>query len=332
MIFRDKAYLAAAILVLALIWRAWRGGALGRLTVSSAKFWGQGLPRKRIPYRVINALILGFSTLCLIVALARPRVPFSNVKRSMEGIDIMLVLDLSASMKIEDFRDKSRVDTAKSVLQMFVDGRQSDRIGFETFSGEAVTIVPPTLDYDLLTNAIGSVDIGDLKDGTAIGDALATAVNRLKSSTAKSRIIVLVTDGDSNVGQVDPLTAGEIAKGYGIKVYSIAIGREGRVAMPFVSRDFLGRPMKTYQYFDSSINPELLKQISALTDGKFYRVEGDERLFRDVFHEIDQLERNKVEKTESVRYEERFARYAGFGLIALALNFLGEAWIFRVYP
>ncbi len=330
--FRDKIFFLGILLFFIYFLMSWRSGAANRLYISSAKLWKKKELKKRIPFRVINAFVLFLASIFLILALARPQLPHSNVKRTTMGIDIMLVLDLSASMRIEDFREKNRVDSAKDVLKSFVNGRESDRIGLEIFSGEAVTVVPPTLDYSLLINAIDSVEIGDLKDGTAIGDALATANNRLKESTAKSRIVILVTDGDNNIGQVDPMTAGEIAKGFGIKVYSIAIGREGRVAMPFINRDFLGRPVKTYQYFDSSINPELLKKISELTDGKFYRVEGDEKALRQVFQEIDKLERTKVEKTESVQYEEIFAKYVNIGLFILAFHFLSEAWLFRVYP
>lgn len=331
MSFRNKEFLLIILILIFLVLRANRVRSTGRLLISSAKFWKQGT-RNFFSFRAIQTLLLSLTLLFLVFALARPQIPHSNVKRTVEGIDITLVLDLSASMRIEDFRDKNRLETAKPILKDFISGRVSDRIGLEIFSGEAVTVVPPTLDYALLMNAIDAVDIGDLKDGTAIGDALATAVNRLKESTAKTRVIILVTDGDSNIGQVDPLTAGELAKGFGIKVYSIAIGREGRVAMPFINKDFLGRQVKTYQYYDSSINPELLKQISSLTNGKFYRVEGDAKVFRQVFEEIDRLEKTKVEKTENIRYEEKFTRYAVIGLSLLLLFLLAEASMLRVYP
>ncbi|HRK01389.1 MAG TPA: VWA domain-containing protein [Oligoflexia bacterium] len=331
MIFRDKEVLLIAIVLVYVLARASRGTAPTKLLVSSARFWNVHVG-KRLSHRLIQAIIWTMGILFLLFALARPQVPHSNIKRTVEGIDIMMVLDLSASMRVEDFRDRNRLEMAKPILKEFIRGRASDRIGFEIFSGEAVTVVPPTLDYELLLNAIDGVEIGDLKDGTAIGDALATAVSRLKESTAKTRVVILVTDGDSNIGQVDPLTAGELAKGFGIKVYSIAMGRDGRVAMPFVTKDFLGRSVKTYQYYESSINPELLKQISALTGGKFYRVEGDEKSFRQVFQEIDRLEKTAVEKTEHVQYEEKFARYAWIGLIALLFFILSEATIFRVFP
>ena len=235
-------------------------------------------------------------------------------------------------MRIEDFRDMNRIDTAKVILRGFIEGRPNDRIGFQGFSGEAVTLVPPTLDHALVLQALKNIDIGDLRDGTAIGDALATAVSRLKESTAKSRIIVLVTDGDSNVGSVDPMTGGELAKGYGIRVYSVAIGREGRVAMPFVQKDVFGRQVKTYQYFDNSINPELLRSISALTGGKFYRVEDDVKKFREVFVDIDQLERTKVETTEQVKYEEKFMKFALFGMLFFMIAFSVQNLLARVYP
>jgi Ca-activated chloride channel family protein len=217
-------------------------------------------------------------------------------------------------------------------MREFIEGRPTDKIGFQAFSGEAVTLVPPTLDHALLLQALRNIEIGDLKDGTAIGDALATAVGRLKESTAKSKIIVLLTDGDSNVGAVDPLTGGELAKGFGIKIYATAIGREGRVAMPFVQKDIFGRQIKTYQYFDNSINPELLKQIATITGGKFYRVEDDINVLRDAFKDIDKLERNKIETTEQVKYNEQFMSFLRIGLFLFLIGFAVQNLFWRVYP
>lgn len=298
--------------------RLWRLGAIDAASAVPPRFW--------------PVLVYGISAAFLVLGLARPQTSYQKVKKNVEGIDIMIVQDLSASMRIEDFRDMNRIDTAKQILRGFIEGRPNDRIGFQGFSGEAVTLVPPTLDHALVLEAIKNIEIGDLKDGTAIGDALATAVSRLKESTAKSRIIVLVTDGDSNVGSVDPMTGGELAKGYGIRVYSVAIGREGRVAMPFVQKDVFGRSFKTYQYFDNSINPELLRQISALTGGKFYRVEGDVDVFREVFVDIDKLERSKVELNEQVKYDEKFMKFVFCGMLAFVAAFALQNVALRVYP
>ena len=336
--FKHPLFLLTFLPIILLVARAYYEMIRGRFSAHVAVPWRRlwqfddNEAGNSIPPRFWPILFYGIAGALMVIALARPQMSFQKVKKSVEGIDIMIVQDLSASMRIEDFRDMNRIDTAKQILRGFIEGRPNDRIGFQGFSGEAVTLVPPTLDHALVLQALKNIDIGDLRDGTAIGDALATAVSRLKESTAKSRIIVLVTDGDSNVGSVDPMTGGELAKGYGIRVYSVAIGREGRVAMPFVTKNIFGHTEKTYQYFDNSINPELLKQISALTGGKFYRVEGDVKVFRDVFVDIDQLERSKVETTEQVKYEEKFMKFAIFGMLAFLIAFTVQNLIVRVYP
>ncbi len=334
--FKDTAYFLFLIPVAIAILKAWwdmvKRKKIPRFSVPWKKIWNYKNVVQNIPPRFIHQLGYSIAILFFIVALARPQTSFQKIRKNVEGIDIMLVLDISASMRIEDFRDSNRIETAKEIIKEFIQGRSSDKIGLEIFSGEPVTLVPPTLDYPVLIQALSSVEIGDLKDGTAIGDALAAAVGRLKESTAKSRVMILVTDGDSNIGQVDPLTGGELAKGFGIKVYTIAIGRNGRVAMPFVTKDVFGRKVKSYQYFDSSINPDLLKQISSMTNAKHYRVEDDVKQFRDVFHEIDQLERTKIETTEQTKYDEHFMKYIQMGLIILLITFLYQFTLGRVFP
>ncbi|MEK7690389.1 MAG: VWA domain-containing protein, partial [Bdellovibrionota bacterium] len=193
-----------------------------------------------------------------IIAIARPQFSFKQTERNVSGVDIMMVMDISASMNIEDLADRPRFEIAKEVLDGFVKGRRNDRIGFVAFSGEPLTMAPPTLDYGLVLKAIRDVSIGVLKDGTAIGDGLSLAVRHLRDSKAKSRVIILLTDGDNNVGQVDPATAGELAAGFGIRVYTIAIGREGRVKLPIRQKGPFGKVITTYQWFDNALNPELL--------------------------------------------------------------------------
>ncbi|MGE4232217.1 MAG: VWA domain-containing protein [Bacteriovoracia bacterium] len=321
------------VFILIYIWLLMKRGRYApKISAPWTKLWKHSVIQNTVPPRFWQILLYSVGLSLLVLALARPQTSFQKTKRSIEGIDIMVVLDLSASMRIEDFREQSRFDVSVKLLQQFVKMRENDRIGFEVFSGEAVTLIPPTLDTGLVLQAIRNVSIGDLKDGTAIGDALATAVGRLKESTAKSRVIVLLTDGDSNVGSIDPLTAGELAKGYDIRVYSIAIGRDGRVAMPFVYKDVFGRQMKTYQWYDSSINPDLLKQISNSTGGKFYRVQENAKVLEDVFKDIDRLEKNKVETTSQIRYDEKFMLFLKAGLLFLFLSFFFEFTLLRVYP
>lgn len=336
--FKNPLFFLALIPLVLILARAYGDMAKGRFSAHVAVPWrrlwgfGGGDYAATIPPRFWPALFYSVATLFFVIALARPQLSFQKTKKTVEGVDMMVVLDLSASMRIEDFRDQNRIDVAKDILRGFIANRPNDRIGFEAFSGEAVTMVPPTLDHALVQQSLRGVELGDLKDGTAIGDALATAVGRLKESTAKSKIIVLLTDGDSNVGAVDPMTGGELAKGYGIRVYSVAIGRDGRVAMPFVQKDVFGRQMKTYQYFDSSINPELLRNISSATGGKFYRVQDDVKVLEQVFADIDQLERTKVETNEQVKYEERFMKYALLGIFMFLVAFALQNFSLRVYP
>ncbi len=267
----------------------------------------------------------------LVLALARPQTSFRQTERTVSGIDIMMLLDVSASMNIEDLGDRSRIDIAKSTMEKFIKGRQNDRIGFVMFSGEPLTMAPPTLDYGLLLRALHDATIGVLKDGTAIGDGLALAVSHLKNSKAKSKVIILLTDGDNNLGQIDPLTAGELAAGFGIRVYTIAIGREGRVKMPIRQKGIFGNVITTYQWFDNALNPELLQKIAAMTKGKFYRVT-DANTLGSVFTEIDHLEKSSIKSTEKTRYEEAYPRPLKMGILLLAVEQLLERGWWRFVP
>ena len=281
---------------------------------------------------VTSLLILRYFIFALLVfALARPQTVFKTLERSVQGIDIMLVLDVSASMNIEDLAEESRFDIAKRTIRSFVQGRTNDRIGFSVFSGEGVTLAPPTLDYGIVLQAISDAKIGELKDGTAIGDGLAVAVARLRNSDAKSKIIILLTDGDSNIGQVDPLTAGELAAGFGLKVYTIAIGKEGRVRMPIRAQNIFGKTVTTYQWFDNALNTELLQKIAESTQGKFYRV-SDSSTLDAVYKEIDRLERTEVKANEKVRTEENFEKPLIWALVLLLLERILSLWVWRVIP
>lgn len=284
----------------------------------------------RNPARILLALKLA-SLAMLVVSLARPQTSFKQTERTVSGIDIMMVMDFSASMNIEDLAERSRLEIAKEMMENFIKGRANDRIGLVIFSGEPLTLAPPTLDYGLVLRALKDAQIGVLKDGTGIGDGLSLAVNRLRNSTAKSKVIVLLTDGDNNVGQVDPATAGELAMGYGIRVYTIAIGKEGRVKMPIRHKGVFGNTVTTYQWFDNALNPELLEQIANRTNGKFYRVTDYDTL-ENVFKEIDQLEKVEVKSTEKVRFEENFQKPLKIGFFLLLLEQLLERGWWRVLP
>ncbi len=274
--------------------------------------------RKKNPVAFLLLFKL-FGLALLILALARPQSSFTQVQRMVSGVDIMMVMDVSASMNVEDSYNFSRLQIAKKTMEDFVKDRPNDRIGFVVFSGEPLTLVPPTLDTGLLLNAIRTSETGILKNGTAIGDGLALAVGRLKDSKAKSKVVILLTDGDNNVGQIDPTTAGELASGFGIKVYAIAIGKEGKVRVPIKQQGPFGQIFTTYQIQENAMNPELLEQIAKETKGKFFRVT-DLGTLDAVFKEIDKLEKSEVKSLERVRYKEAFQFPLKLGLLFLVIE------------
>jgi Ca-activated chloride channel family protein len=284
---------------------------------------------KTVGSRFPTGLLLGLKCAgwaLLVVSLARPQSSFRQQDRTVSGIDIMMVMDVSLSMNIEDLEERTRLDLSKEMMENFIRGRQNNRIGFVIFSGEPLTLSPPTLDYLQVIKSLRDVELGVLKDGTGIGDGLALAVGHLRESKAKSRVIVLLTDGDNNVGQVDPGTAGELARGYGIRVYTIAMGREGRVRLKLPG----GGPPR-YQWFENALNPELLEQIAAATNGKFYRVTEADALER-VFSEIDQLEKSDIKQNEKIRYDEIFQKPLSWAMLLLLLEqLLARGW-WRVIP
>ena len=241
---------------------------------------------------------------------------------SVEGIDIVVAFDLSTSMLAADFRPKDRLTVAKEVLRSFIASRQNDRIGLVVFAGEAYTQCPLTLDYKVLDSLLDQVRTGVIVDGTAIGNALGTAVNRLRESEAKSRVVILITDGDNNAGNLSPLQAAGIAKDLGIKVFTILIGKGGRVPYP-TGTDLFGRT--TYEPVEIDVNPELLQQIAKVTGGTYYAATDKESLEHGLSAVLDSLEKSKIyDAGGSTRYDEWYARFfvpaALFGLIGVALR------------
>lgn len=271
-----------------------------------------------------------FFLAALIFALARPQMGNKSSHRKAQGIDILITLDVSASMNAEDMGEGDRLDAAKSTIEQFVSRRTDDRIGLVAFSGEAVTLTPPTLDYGLVLQQLRELQTGYLRDGTAIGDGLALAVQRLRSSQSKSKVVILLTDGESNIGQVDPITAGELASGYSIRVYTIAIGREGRVKVPIKRPGIGGGVVTAYQWYDNALNTELLEKIADETKGHFYRVT-DSKTLESVFSEINRLEKTSVESKDRVRWEERFEPYLIIGLLLWIIERLLALFIWKVW-
>ncbi len=277
----------------------------------------------RVKLRFFPELFRYLGLIILVVALARPQKTNEKVKRNTEGIDIMLALDISHSMLIEDMKPENRLESAKKTIEEFIEKRMSDRIGLVVFSGESYTRVPLTLDYSVLRQNLKEVKTSEnIKMGTAIGVALGNAVSRLNESKAKSRVVILLTDGESNTGLIDPQTALEIAKGYGIKIYTIGVGRDGQAQLPIYSKDFFGRKIKYYQPIHSKVNEPLLTQLAEETGGRFFRVTSGRKLEK-VFSDINNLEKTKIEENHYTRYTEIFEKYLlwAFGFYFLGLLF-----------
>jgi Ca-activated chloride channel family protein len=235
----------------------------------------------------------------MIVALARPQSTSKSTSVTTEGIAIMLALDLSSSMLAEDLKP-NRIEAARKTAIEFVDARKNDLIGLTIFSGEAFTQCPITSDHTVVKNMIAKMKTGLLIDGTAIGEGLAAAIARLKDSPAKSKVIILLTDGVNNAGAIAPLTAGEIAKTFGIRVYTIGVGKQGMAPYPIKT------PFGTqYVNQEVQIDEDIMKQISAATDGKYFRAT-DNKSLKNIYAEIDKLEKTKVEVSEYKRYSEEY--------------------------
>ncbi len=261
----------------------------------------------------------------LIIALARPQSSSSKQNVSVEGIDIVMALDISSSMLAQDLKP-DRLEAAKVVAQDFINGRPNDRVGLVVFSKETFTQVPLTTDHSVLKNLFTDIQSGILEDGTAIGDGLATAVNRLKESKAISKVIILLTDGENNSGALDPVSAAEIAKLYGIRIYTIGVGSRGTAPYPVPTA--FGTRM---QQIEVKIDEELLQEIAGMTDGKYFRATSNQKL-REIYDEIDQLEKSKIDVTEFTHKHEEFLILA---LIALALfitEFILRNSIFKTLP
>ena len=258
----------------------------------------------------------------LIVALARPQSASTNSTSNIEGIDIVMAMDVSGSMLARDLKP-DRLTAAKRVASDFVEGRPGDRMGLVIFSGESFTQVPLTTDHGVMLNMLAEMKNGLIDDGTAIGDGLATAISRLKDSEAISKVVILLTDGMNNAGSVDPYTAAEIAKLYGIRVYTIGVGSYGTAPYPVQT------PFGTQlQQMKVEIDEKLLSTVAGMTGGKYFRATTNQKL-DEIYDEIDKLERSKIEVTEFRRLHEEFYPLVAWALALLLLEFLLRKTIFR---
>ena len=248
-----------------------------------------------------------------------------RLAKAMEGIDIVIALDISTSMLAEDLKP-NRLEAAKQVAQDFINGRSNDRFALVVFAGETFTQVPLTTDHSILTNMFKDVKSGMIEDGTALGDGLATAVTRLRESKAISKVIILLTDGVNNMGALDPASSAEIAKLYGIRIYTIGVGSMGMAPYP-VQTPF----GMQYQNMEVKIDEELLKQVAKMTDGIYFRATSNSKL-KEIYHEIDKLEKSKIDVTEFHKKTEEFSILAIIAMLLFGLEILLKNTIFKTTP
>ncbi|HOW97477.1 MAG TPA: VWA domain-containing protein [Kiritimatiellia bacterium] len=312
-------FLLLLLLVPGLVW--WRHGrarrptlqfsdgrALGRLPVSWAV-------RARWALPVLYALAL----FCLVVALARPRRGLAESRVRTEGVDIVLLSDVSTSMRAEDLstatRTMNRLDAAKAVMEAFIQARPDDRIGIVAFAAMPYTLAPLTLDHGWLVQQMGRLETGMVEDGTAIGDAIAAAINRLRDSKARSKVVVLLTDGMNNRGVLSPENAAEAARAMGIKVYTVGAGGDEPAPVP-ISSPFGGRQ---YAFQPSDIDEPMLKYVAETTGGLYFRARNFKGL-DDVYRQIDEMEKTEVDVEHYTRFEERFMPWVIAALVLLGLE------------
>ena len=309
------------------VWRTLQGGAAIR--ISSVAGVVRAPKTVRYYLRHLPFALRAAAFALLVVALARPQDVEQNVRTNTEGIDIMLAIDVSGSMLARDFKP-DRITAAKEVAGSFVADRYGDRIGLVVFAAEAFTQSPLTTDQSTLQTLLARIRSGLIDDsGTAIGNGLATAINRLRESEAKSKVIILLTDGVNNRGQIAPMTAAEIARAQGIRVYTIGVGTEGTAPYPAV--DIYGQPTGDVVMAKVEIDEKTLGAMADLTGGKYFRATDNAKL-KAIYDEINQLEKSKVEVTERISYHERFLVWALAALGALLLEFLLSNLVLKRIP
>ena len=279
-------------------------------------------------FKVFLYVLRLFSLAAIIVALARPRnVSVSKKTKSNKGIDIVMAIDVSASMLAKDLKP-NRLEALKKVAVEFIDRRPNDRIGIVVYAGESFTQTPITSDKGIVKRTISELKWGQLEGGTAIGMGLGSAVNRLKESTAKSKVIILLTDGVNNSGNIDPRTATELAKGLGIKTYTIGIGTNGLADFPWSKDPRTGKLQ--YRKQQVEIDEELLKEIASETEGKYFRATNNASL-KEIYAEIDTLEKTKIEEFKYYNYQEKYRFFVFLGIGFLLLEFILKNTLFKSF-
>ncbi len=284
-------------------------------------------PGFRVRYRHLPMILRMSAVFIFILTMARPQGGQTEEEIITEGIDIMLTLDTSGSMRAEDFKPQNRLGAAKEVMDEFIKSRKNDRIGLVVFARHSFTQCPLTLDYGVLLDLLEKIDIGMIEDGTAIGTAIANSVNRLRDSSAKSKIIILLTDGINNAGKVDPQTAAKTAKALGIKIYAIGAGKPGEALYP-VQDPIFG---KRYVRMQTELDEELLQEIARDTGGVYFRAK-DERGLRDIYETIGKLEKTKIETREYANYTELAEGFLLPGFMIFLTGIVLSGTIFRKIP
>ncbi len=282
---------------------------------------------KRQKFRSVLILFRLIAVALFIVAFARPRSGTEIREVTSEGIDIMIALDVSSSMQAEDFKPHNRLYVSKEEIKKFVEKRVNDRIGLVVFARHSFTQCPLTVDYDVLLNFVDQVDFGMIDDGTAIGMAIANGVNRLRESETKSKIMVLLTDGDNNAGEIDPITAASLAAAFDIKIYTIGAGKSGNAMYPYQDPIF----GKRYVYQPTNIDETALKAIAEKTGGKYFRARSEKEL-EEIYTLIDDMEKTEIQISAHMQYQELFHHFALAGLLLLLLELLLANTIFRKLP
>ena len=311
MVFANPTYLYLLLLLIPLIgWYIYKlSKSQASLQVSSSEAFQQVSSSWKIHLRHLPFVLRVLVIALLILVLARPQSTNSWQNSTTEGIDIMLAMDISTSMLAQDLKP-DRLEAAKDVAASFINGRHNDNIGLVVFAGESFTQCPLTIDHTVLLNLFKDIHPGVIQDGTAIGLGLANAINRIKDSQAKSKVIILLTDGVNNAGEIAPVTAAEIAKTFGVRVYTIGVGTEGEAPYPIQTAFGI-----QYQSIKVDIDEETLKNVATSTGGQYFRAT-DNASLKEIYAEIDQMEKTKISVQEFSKKEEEYKRWA---LIAFAL-------------
>ena len=301
-----------------------RNGIEASIVFSSSKALA-GLPVGwRVRARHIPFALFMIAIVFLSIAAARPQSGRTHEVIKTEGIDIMLVQDISGSMAAEDFKPQNRLAVSKQVVQKFIKGRSGDRIGLVLFAGKSFTQCPLTVDYEVLTAFLQRAEIGQIEDGTAIGMALATATNRLRDSNAKSKVIILLTDGVNNKGEIDPVTAAKLAAAMDIKIYAVGAGTNGYAPVPVRDPIFGTRRVR----MKVEIDEKMLEQVADATGGRYFRAIDTDSL-KAIYSKIDDMEKSTVELEHFTEYTEHFVPFALIGLFALVFGMMLEATTLR---